>query len=100
MPTIQLYTIVLHDILKTLKNTSITSPERSVDRMSEKKVVISSKRYRGESMVVSIRLPSDLVGRLDDIARKTGRTRNEIIQKFLVFSIDNVEIKEVDDGNN
>ena len=53
-----------------------------------------SKKYRGETSVVSVRLPEDLIGRIDEIASKTGRTRNEIIMKCLEFSIDNLEIKE------
>lgn len=62
--------------------------------MSKEKFVISSKKYRGESTVVSIRLPDDLVKKLDEIAYETGRTRNEVAQKCLTFAIDNLEIKE------
>lgn len=61
---------------------------------SDKKIIISSKKYRGETSVVSVRLPEDLIGRIDEIASKTGRTRNEIILKCLVFSVDNIVIKE------
>ena len=62
--------------------------------MSKEKLVISSKKYRGDSTVVSIRLPDELVKKLDTIADKTGRTRNEVIQKCLAFAVDNLEIKE------
>ncbi len=62
--------------------------------MSNEKLVISSKKYRGDSTVVSIRLPDELVKKLDEIALDTGRTRNEIIQKCLTFAVDNLEIKE------
>ena len=62
--------------------------------MSDKKLVISSKKYRGDSSVVSVRLPDDLVKTLDSIAEETGRTRNEVIQKCLSFAVDNLEIKE------
>ncbi|MBR3863450.1 MAG: ribbon-helix-helix protein, CopG family [Clostridia bacterium] len=61
--------------------------------MADKKFVISSKRYRGDSAVLSVRLPSELIKQLDDIAEKTGRTRNEIVQKCLEFSVENLEIK-------
>jgi len=60
----------------------------------KEKLVISSKKYRGDSTVISIRLPDDLISKLDSIAEDTGRTRNEIIQKCLAFSVDNLEIKE------
>lgn len=60
--------------------------------MTDKKLVISSKKFRGESCVVSVRLPNELIERIDAVAEQTGRTRNEIIQKCLAFSIENLEI--------
>ena len=60
--------------------------------MPDKKLIISSKKFRGDSSVVSVRLPNDMIERLDDIAEQTGRTRNEIIQKCLAYSIENIEI--------
>ena len=62
--------------------------------MSEKKLVISSKKFRGDSSVVSVRLPNDMIEKLDDIAEQTGRTRNEIIQKCLAYSIENIEVTD------
>ena len=62
--------------------------------MSNEKLIISSKKYRGDSTVISIRLPDELVKALDKIAEETGRTRNEVIQKCLSFAVDNSEIKE------
>ena len=60
----------------------------------EKKLIITSKKYRGDTMVVSSRLTNELVEQLDKIAEKTGRTRNEIIQMCLEFAVDNLEIAE------
>ncbi len=62
--------------------------------MSKEKLVISSKKYRGDSAVVSVRLPDELVKKIDEIADETGRTRNEVVQKCLAYSVDNLEIKE------
>ena len=62
--------------------------------MSNEKLIISSKKYRGDSTVISIRLPDELVKALDKIAEETGRTRNEVIQKCLSFAVDKLEIKE------
>ena len=45
-------------------------------------------------MVVSTRLPNELVNKLDKIAEQTGRTRNEIMQMCLEFAVENLEIKE------
>ena len=60
--------------------------------MPDKKLVISSKKFRGDSSVVSVRLPNDMIEKLDTIAEQTGRTRNEIIQKCLAYSIENIEV--------
>ena len=62
--------------------------------MLDKKLVISPKKYRGETSVVSVRLPNDMIDALDAIAERTGRTRNEIVSKCLAFSIENIEIEE------
>ncbi len=64
------------------------------DKMEEKKLEIKAKKYRGDSTVVSLRLPTDLIARLDDISKTTGRTRNDIMQTCLEFAVDNLEIKK------
>lgn len=61
--------------------------------MSETKLKISTKKYIGETAVVSARLPNDLIKKIDEICEMTGRTRNEIIQMCLEFSVDNIEIE-------
>lgn len=60
----------------------------------EKKLEIKTKKYRGETTVISSRVPVDLVEKLDNFAKISGRTRNEIIQECLEFAADNIEIKE------
>jgi predicted DNA-binding protein len=62
--------------------------------MKDNKLVISSKKFRGDSSVVSVRLPNDMIEKLDAIAEQTGRTRNEIIQKCLAYSIENIEVTD------
>ena len=62
--------------------------------MPEKKLIISSKKFRGDSAVVSVRLPNKLILKLDEIAEQTGRTRNEIVQTCLEFSVENLEIND------
>ena len=61
--------------------------------MTEKKLIISSKKYTGETAVVSARLPIDLIKKIDEICEVTGRTKNEVIQMCLEFSVDNIEIE-------
>ena len=63
--------------------------------MNEKnKLVIPSKKFAGETSVVSTRMPIELVKELDLIAEKTGRTRNEIIVMCLEFAVQNTEVLE------
>ena len=60
--------------------------------MPDKKLVIAPKRYRGDSSVLSVRLPNELIKKMDEIAEQTGRTRNEVIQICLEYSVDNLII--------
>lgn len=61
--------------------------------MVEKKLVIQSKKYKGETAVVSARLPHDLIKKIDEICEVTGRTRNEVIQMCMEFSVEHIEIE-------
>ena len=62
-------------------------------KLSEKKLIIQQKKYTGETAVVSARLPLDLIKKIDNICEQTGRTKNEVIQMCLEFSVDNIEIE-------
>lgn len=55
-------------------------------------MIISAKKYRGDTSVVSVRLPNDLIQKIDEIVEKTGRTRNEIMQTCIEFSIEQLII--------
>lgn len=59
--------------------------------MADKKLIIPSKRYKGDTSVVSARLPNEMIKDLDRIAESTGRNRNEIIMMCLEFAMDNLE---------
>lgn len=61
---------------------------------TDEKIIISTKKYKGESMVLSVRVPKDLIKRFDEIAKQTGRTRNEIVQQCLEFSIENMIVED------
>lgn len=63
--------------------------------MLEKVVLkLTPKKYSGETSVISMRLPKDMLKDIDDIADKTGRTRNEILSLSLEFAISHMEICE------
>ena len=57
------------------------------------RLIIPTKKYRGNSSVVSARLPENLVSSLDEIAEKSGRTRNEIVQLCLEFAVENIDVE-------
>lgn len=61
--------------------------------MGNDKLVLKKKKYTGESSVVSIRLPMDMVENIDDIAKKTNRTRNELLILCLEFALNNLVIE-------
>ncbi len=60
-----------------------------------KKLVISKKPLKGEDgyKVFSIRIKDETVEKLEQIAAQTNRSRNELINLFLEFAIENHEIK-------
>ena len=64
----------------------------------EQKLKLTQKKYKGETSVVSLRLPVELVKRIDDVSNETGRTRNDVIIKCLDFALDNVVIEEENDN--
>ena len=58
--------------------------------MSSENLVITPKRPKGDDgyKVFSIRIKEELVARMDDIATRTGRSRNELIGTFIEYALD------------
>lgn len=67
--------------------------------MEEPVLRISSKRYSGETTIVSMRLAKGLLKDIDAIANATGRTRNEILTMSLEFALAHMEIEEENRGD-
>lgn len=61
--------------------------------LAGKKLVIPSKKYKGDTSVVSARLPNEMIKDLDQIAECTGRNRNEIIMMCLEYAIENLDME-------
>lgn len=59
--------------------------------MADRKLMIPSKKYKGDTSVVSARLPNEMIKDIDNIAESTGRNRNEIIMMCLEYAIDNLD---------
>ena len=53
---------------------------------------IEAKKYVEESIVISSRIPKDMLQDIDFVAKETGRTRNEIITMFLDYALKRTEI--------
>ncbi len=58
--------------------------------MSSENLMITPKRPKGDDgyKVFSIRIKEELVARMDDIATRTGRSRNELIGTFIEYALD------------
>ena len=62
--------------------------------MEEPKLQIPIKRYSGETAVVSVRMPKDMLGEIDRLAARSGRQINERLLKCLEFAMDHIEFTE------
>lgn len=60
--------------------------------MSEK-LVIQARKFGGDSAVISVRMPKDMLEAINKVAAETSRPRNEIIVTSLEFALGNTEIK-------
>ena len=60
--------------------------------METPKLQITSKKYTEESTVISMRLPRDMLRKIDEVAGVTGRTRNEILQLGMEFALSHMEL--------
>jgi len=61
----------------------------------EEKLIINKKSLKGEDgyKTFSIRIKEETVMNLDELVRKTNRSRNELINILLDFAIRNCEVK-------
>lgn len=62
----------------------------------KEKLIISKKALKGEDgyKVFSVRIKDETVTALDKISAETNRSRNELINIFLDYAINNCEIQE------
>ena len=61
----------------------------------KEKLIINKKSLKGEDgyKTFSIRIKEETVGKLDKLAGKTNRSRNELINILLDYAIENCEVK-------
>lgn len=62
--------------------------------MGNETLVIKPKRPKGEDgyKVFSIRIKEDVVEKVDEIASRTGHSRNELIGIFIEYALDHCVI--------
>lgn len=60
--------------------------------MDNIRLVIPPQKYTGETSIVSMRIPKDMLKDIDTAAKAAGRTRNEILQMSLEFALNHMEI--------
>ena len=53
---------------------------------------ITSKKYAGETTIVSMRMSKELLKDIDANAGATGRNRNEVLTMSLEFALKHMEI--------
>ena len=64
----------------------------------KEKLIITKKSLKGEDgyKTFSIRIREELVVKLDDLAQKANRSRNDLINTLLEYAVDNCEIAETE----
>ncbi len=62
--------------------------------MNTPRFEIPVKKYTGGSTVVSFRLPKDMLRDVDEVAARTGRTRNEVLSLCVEFALEHLEPAE------
>ena len=56
------------------------------------KITISKKGDDGHR-IISVRIPENILDKIDELSKKSNRSRNELINIILESAIDNVEIE-------
>ena len=62
----------------------------------KEKLIITKRSLRGEDgyKTFSIRIKEELVGKLDALAQKANRSRNDLINTLLEYAVENCEVAE------
>ena len=64
--------------------------------MDEPRLIITPKKYNGETAIISMRIPKDMLKDIDIVASETGRTRNDLLTTALEFALKHMEIVDED----
>ena len=62
--------------------------------MEEKKLIRSTKKFKADSTtIISARVPTELIKKIEDLAKRTNRNRNEMVQILLSYAVDNAVVE-------
>ena len=86
------YDISKHQFLKEL-NEFEKQMKTEVIEMTEEKFIITPKSYRTDTTIVSARIPTDLVEKIEKLGKESNRNRNEMIQMLLTYAVDRAEVR-------
>ncbi|MGI6027147.1 MAG: ribbon-helix-helix protein, CopG family [Candidatus Scatomorpha sp.] len=64
--------------------------------MPDDELILRPKRLKGDDgyKTFSVRVKEDVVAKLDEIARRTGRSRNELVGIFLDYAVEHCRIED------
>ena len=67
--------------------------------MPDDKIILTPKPPKGEDgyRYLSVRIKIELIDKFNDLAGKTGISRNELIRTFIEYGLNHYEIVEVSD---
>ncbi|MBQ6993100.1 MAG: CopG family transcriptional regulator [Lachnospiraceae bacterium] len=59
-------------------------------------LILHTKRPKGEDgyKTFSVRIKEETVTKIEEVAKRTGHTRNELIGIFLEYAVDHCEIED------
>lgn len=64
----------------------------------EKKLVLIPKKFKTDTTtIVSARVSTDLMKKIETLAKKTNRNRNEMIQILLDYAVENAIVVDEED---
>ena len=63
-----------------------------VIRMASDPLIIK-KRGEDRNKIITVRILENTLNKLDDLASKSNRSRNELINIILAYGVDNVELR-------
>lgn len=64
--------------------------------MPDDELILRPKRLKGDDgyKTFSVRVKEDVVAKLDEIARRTGHSRNELVGIFLDYAVEHCRIED------